>query len=128
MSRPDARDQADRLVTHSQQGAWPGSCARGLVLAPLLIGCEMGIVRNEPQSGVRAPMAEVAPPHVGALRECAETGTACEAPDVETGPCDALFAMGVRVDITHGGQQSGGCGWADARPRPQPLEVPTRLP
>jgi hypothetical protein len=87
----------------------------------------MWIVRHEPQRVVREPMSEVATPYVGDLRECADTGTACEAPDVETGQFDELFAMGVRVDLTHGGQHSCGCGCADARQLQQQLEVPTRL-
>ena len=88
----------------------------------------MWVRRNEPQRVVIEPISEVATPHVGDLRECAETGAACEAPDVETGQCDGLLALGVRVDSADGGEQSRGRGCADARQRHKPLEVPTRLP
>ena len=128
MIRQEARDHADRLVTHSHQGALPGSFARGLVLAPLRIGGARWIVRNEPQSVVVEPMSEGATPHVGELRALAETGAACAAPDVETGQFDELFAMGVLVDSANGGQHRCGGGFADARHLPPPLAVPTRLP
>jgi hypothetical protein len=87
----------------------------------------MGRVRNEPQSVVREPMSEGAPPHGGARRACAEPGAACAAPDVEPGQGNALWVLGGLGAIAHGGQQSGGWGGAEARPLPPSLAVPTRL-
>jgi hypothetical protein len=65
-------------------------------------------------------------PHMGELRELTDPGAAFEAPDVATGPCDALLAMRVLVDIAAGGEKSCGRGCAEARPLPKPLAVPTR--
>ena len=83
MIRQDPIDHAYRLVAHSQQGALPGSFARRLVFAPLIIVFAMWLMRDEPQGIVLEPMSEVRTPHVGDLREFVDTGAAFEAPDVE---------------------------------------------
>src|SRR5438874_3658863 len=115
MIRQDAIDHAYRLVANSHQGALPGSFARRLVLAPLIIGCEMWLVRDEPQSVVIEPIPEVATPHVEYRREFTDTRAAFEAPDIEPGQFHELFAIGVRVDIADGSQNSRGRGLANAR-------------
>jgi hypothetical protein len=119
-------EHAQRLGANSQQGALPGSCARGLGLAPLLRACAMGLLRDEPQGRVREPMAAVGTPHGRELREFVETGAACAAPDVEARQFAALCAVRVCADLTAGGQERRSRGLAEARPRPKPREVPPR--
>jgi hypothetical protein len=83
MISQDPIDHTYRLVAHSQQGALPGSFARRLVLAPLIIVFEMWLMRDEPQGIVIEPISEIGTTHVGDLREFVDTGAAFEAPDVE---------------------------------------------
>jgi len=127
MSRQDAIDPAYRLVAHRPQGALPGSFARRLVLAPLLIGGERWLMRDEPPRVVLEPIPEGAPPHVGELREFPDTRPAFEAPDVEPGQCNELLAIGVRVDLADGCQHSRGCGLAQARQLDKQWAVLTHL-
>src|SRR5262245_4519816 len=126
MIRQEPIDHAYRLIAHSQQGALPGSCARRLVFAPLIIVVAMWVMRDEPQGIVIEPMSEVRTPHVGALREFVETGAACEAPDVEPRQFDYLFPVPVCADITDGGQERRSRGFAKARQLQKLLEVPSR--
>jgi len=119
-------DHTYRLGAHSPQGALPGSFARRLVLAPLIIVFAMWLMRDEPQGIVIEPISEIGTTHGGDLREFVETGAAFEAPDVEPRQLDSLFTVTVLADITDGGQDRRSRGFANARQLQKLLEVPPR--
>jgi hypothetical protein len=83
----------------------------------------MRVMRDEPEGIMLEPISEVGAAHVGDLRELAETAAAFAQADIEASQFDELFAIGIRTDITDGGQDGRGGGGADPRQRHEELEV-----
>jgi hypothetical protein len=64
MIRQDARDHADGFVTDRDEGPLARPFPRRLVLASLLVGFAMRLMRDEPQGLVIEPISEGGTAHV----------------------------------------------------------------
>lgn len=59
MIRQDARDHADGCVTDRSESSLSRPFPRRLLLASLIGGCEMRLMRDQPQGRVREPVAKL---------------------------------------------------------------------
>jgi hypothetical protein len=123
MIRQEARDHADGLVTDRDERPLSCACPRGLVLASLIVGLAMRLMRDEPQGRVREPVAQVGPAYGRDFRQFSATRATCEQLDSEAGQFDELFAVVIRVHIANGSQDGRGGGLADPGQRHQALVV-----
>jgi hypothetical protein len=94
-----------------------------LVLASLIVGGKMRLMRNKPQGIVIEPVSEVGTPRVRYFGEFPDTRPAFKQPDVEASEFDELFAILILVDIANGGQDSSRCRLADPGELQQELVV-----
>jgi hypothetical protein len=121
MIRQDARAQAEGVVTDRYEGPWSRTFARRLLLASLIGGFEMRLMRDQPHSIVIEPVSEVGTAHVRDLRQFSDTRATFKQPEIEASEFDELCAVLVRVNIANGGQDGRSGGLADPGQRHQEL-------
>ena len=123
MIRQDAIDHADGFVTDRDESPLSRSFPRGLVLASLIVGLEMRLMRDQPQGIVIEPVSQIGTAYVRDFRQFSDTRATFEQPDIETSQFDELFAVLVRVNIANGGQDGRRGGLADPGQLHQELVV-----
>jgi hypothetical protein len=94
-----------------------------LVLASLIVGLEMRLMRDEPQGRVIEPVSEIGTAHVRDFRQFSDTRATCEQPEIEASQFHELFAVVVRVHIAKGSQDGRRGGLADPGQRHQEVVV-----
>src|SRR5262252_2949259 len=109
MIRQDAIDHADGFVTDRDESPLSCSFPRRLVLASLIVGLEMRLMRDQPQGIVIEPVSQVGTAYVRDFRQFSDTRATFEQPDIEACQFNELFAVLIRVNIADGGQD-GRCG------------------
>ena len=73
MIRQDAIDHADGFVTDRDESPLSRSFPRGLVLAALIVGLEMRLMRDQPQGIVIEPVSQVGTAYVRDFRQFSDT-------------------------------------------------------
>jgi hypothetical protein len=123
MIRQDTIDHAEGFVTDRYEGPLARTFPRRLLLASLIVGCEVRLMRDQPHGIVGEPVSEVGTAHVRDLRQFSDTRATFEQLEIEAREFDELFAVVVRVNIAYGGQDGRRGGLADPGQLHQKLVV-----